>query len=47
MHRIFHINHQVKSNFKIQKSVLIEFFLKWEVCIIQTETQKIYDVLHW
>ena len=26
-------------------NLLIEFLLKWEVCIMQTEPQKIYDVL--
>ena len=28
-------------------NLLIEFILKWEVCIMQTEPQKIYDVLYW
>ena len=28
-------------------NLLIEFILKWEVCIMQTEPQEIYDVLYW
>ena len=28
-------------------NLFIEFILKWEVCIMQTEPQKIYDVLYW